>query len=100
MGGTTGTLCRLPGFVGGEPQQPVPRDVVAGMLPAAGNGAGSDSTWNVDLWIDDADAAADRTPALGGTVVQAPHESPGFRRAVLADPRGAVFSVSALQLEP
>ena len=29
------TMFRLPGFVGGEPSQPVPRDVVATMMPAA-----------------------------------------------------------------
>jgi len=28
------TMWRLPGYVGGEPQQPVPRDVVAAMEPA------------------------------------------------------------------
>jgi hypothetical protein len=34
-GGIQMTLWRLPGYVGGEPEQPVPRDVVAVMVPAA-----------------------------------------------------------------
>lgn len=88
------TLWRLPGFVGGEPQQPVPRDVVAGMMPVS-NGGGT-SLWNVDFWISDADAAAEKTAALGGQVLMAPHDVPGFRRAVLADPSGASFSINQL----
>ncbi len=87
-------LFRLPGYVGGEPGQPVPRDVVAAM-------ARSDepsSRWSVDFWIADADAAAAKAPELGGTVVVAPHEEPMFRRTVLAAPDGATFSVSQLQL--
>ena len=32
------TLWRVPGYVGGEPMQPVPRDVVAVMAPLNGNG--------------------------------------------------------------
>ena len=46
---------------------------------------------------DDADAAADKTGRLGGKVVVPPHDLPGFRNAVLADPQGAVFSVSELR---
>jgi len=33
---------------------------------------------------------------LGGEVIVAPHDTPGFRSAVLADPQGPVFSVSQL----
>ena len=46
------TMFRLPGFVGGEPTQPVPRDVVAVMAP------GEPARWAVDFWIADADGAA------------------------------------------
>ncbi len=86
-------LWRLPGYVGGEPQQPVPRDVVAAMTadderPAA---------WSVDFWIADADAAAAAAPELGGTVVVAPFSEAIFRRTILAAPDGAAFSVSQLQ---
>ena|SRR5436190_358123 len=83
------TLFRLPGYVGGEPEQPVARDVVAAMAPADGP-----PSWAVDFWIDDADAAAEKAPELGGRVVEAPFDAPGFRRAVLADPEGAPFSVN------
>jgi uncharacterized protein len=47
-------------------------------------------------WVADADAAAARAGAMDGAAVMAPHDTPGFRRAVLADPAGAVFSVSKL----
>ncbi len=97
MGGAEGTLWRLPGYVGGEPDQPVPRDVVAAMVPIAGGApGGSRSHWSVNFWIDDADVAAAKAPALGGSVVAPAHDTPGFRNAVLADPHGAVFSVSRL----
>ena len=93
MGGLEGTLWRLPGYVGGEPHQPVPRDVVAVMVPLGGEGQ---PQWTVDFWIDDADAAAAKAPELGGTVLAPAHDAAGFRQAVLADPHGAVFSVSTL----
>ena len=88
------TLMRLPGYVGGEPEQPVPRDVVAVVIPAADNL--TPAGWSVDFWIDDADAAAGRAAELGGQVLVAPHDVPGFRRSVLADPAGSAFSVSRL----
>lgn len=91
------TLWRLPGYLGGESQQPVPRDVVAVMTPL-GNGSGHPSQWSVDFWIDDADRAAAKTTELGGRVLLPPHDIPGFRQAVLADPSGAPFSVSQLRL--
>jgi predicted enzyme related to lactoylglutathione lyase len=90
-GGSAFTLWRLPGYVGGEPQQPVPRDVVAAMMPAPGD---TPPVWGVNFWVRSADDAAARAVELGGAVVVAPHETPGFRNAVLADPQGAVFSVT------
>jgi hypothetical protein len=89
-------LWRLPGFVGGEPQQPVPRDVVAAMAPTGRDGP--PPQWSVDFWVQDADGTAENAAALGGSVVLPPHDIPGFRRAVLADPHGATFSVSQLLL--
>jgi predicted enzyme related to lactoylglutathione lyase len=93
-GGAEVTLWRLPGYVGGEPQQPVPRDVVGGMMALQGNGAGPH--WSVDFWVRDADGTAATTARLGGSVVLGPFDTPAFRSAVLADPQGAVFSVSQL----
>ncbi|HEY6326363.1 MAG TPA: VOC family protein [Candidatus Cybelea sp.] len=96
-GGADVTLFRLPGFVGGEPQQPVPRDVVAVALPMGADvPANVPAHWSVDFWTDDANAAAAKAPQLGGSVVTPPHDAPGFRRCVLADPQGAVFSLSQL----
>jgi uncharacterized protein len=98
MGGAEFTLFRLPGYVGGEPQQPVPRDMVAGMIALGDEQirSGTPPHWSVDFWIDDADAAGARMPELGGAVLVAPHDLPPFRRAVIADPGGAAFSVSQL----
>ena len=83
------TMFRLPGYVGGEPEQPVPRDVIAVMF------AGETPAWAVDFWIADLDAAVAATEAAGGSVVVGPHDRPPvFRSAVLADLEGATFSVS------
>jgi uncharacterized protein len=82
------TLFRLPGFVGGEPQQPVPRDVVAVMMHSDA------AAWTPDFWVHDADAVATRAGELGGSVLMPPSDTGVGRTAVLADPAGAVFSVS------
>jgi uncharacterized protein len=77
--------------VGGEPSQPVPRDVVAIMLPA--NDA--PANWSVDFWVSDVDETAAQAEELGGSAIVPPFEPmPGFRQAVLADPAGAAFSVT------
>ena len=83
------TLFRLPGYVGGEPLQPVPRDVVAGLTAG-------EPGWGVEVWVADADEAAAKTPELGGTVHVEPHETPGFRTSVIMDPQGATLSVNQL----
>ena len=49
-------LVRLDGYLGGEPEQPVPRDVVAAL--AAASGGGPPPGWGVDFWTSNADAAA------------------------------------------
>jgi uncharacterized protein len=96
LGGAPVWMWRLPGFVGGEPQQPVPRDVVATMF----GGADGPAAWQPDFWIADADAAAAAAASGGGTVIEPPADVPGvdFRSAVLADPGGASFSISQLML--
>jgi uncharacterized protein len=91
-GGMELGLFRLEGFVGGEPEQPVPRDLVAVMAPPGG-----EPGWSVDFWIDDADRAVAAAAENGGSVVSPVAEDiPLFRRAVLADPSGVSFSVSQL----
>ena len=89
------TMWRLPGFVGGEPEQPVSREVVAVMGASSGD---EPPRWSVDFWIGDADAAAATTDRLGGKVLAGPYEAPPFRQAVLADPQGAGFTVSQLMV--
>jgi uncharacterized protein len=89
------TLFRLPGYVGGEPQQPVPRDVVAGMMPTDG-----EPGWSVDFWTADVEGAAARAADLGGSVVSAPAPAAAGASTVLADPQGAVFSVSQVGPPP
>src|SRR5215207_5174587 len=56
-------LWRRPGYVGGEPEQPVPRDVVATMAPIGG-AVEVPAHWSVDFWVDDTDAVAARADAL------------------------------------
>jgi predicted enzyme related to lactoylglutathione lyase len=92
------TLFRLPGYVGGQPDEQkaaqwrgMPRDIVAVMAPPDPQ---VPPHWNVNFRIEDADAIAAHAAALGGTVLMAPMDTPGFRSAVLRDPQGAVFSIS------
>ena len=83
------SLFRLPGYVGGEPAQPVPRDVIAVMAQDDGP-----ARWSVDFWVTDADDLAARASELGGSVLVPPFESISTRQAVVADPFGAAFSVT------
>jgi uncharacterized protein len=87
------SVWRLPGYVGGEPQQPVPRDVVAMLI---GNDEGP-ARWGVDFWVFNADQAAAKATEMGGRTVTPPYDVPGvdgMRQAVLADPGGAVLSIT------
>ena len=84
------TMFRLPGYVGGEPQQPVSREVVAVMR-------GADDApphWSADFWVHDVDAAVSAAGELGGRVVAPAFDTPVGRSAVLADPHGVAFSVT------
>jgi predicted enzyme related to lactoylglutathione lyase len=87
------TLWRLPGYVGGTPQQPVPRDNVATMI-ASDEGP---ARWSVDFWVADADEAVTKASELGGRTLTSPYDVPGvegMREAVLADPGGAVLTIT------
>jgi predicted enzyme related to lactoylglutathione lyase len=92
------TIARVPGYEGGEPEQPVSRETVAVATDMTADGFPDEVSahWGVDFWISDADAAAEKAKELGGAVVNPPADTPGFRSAVLADPQGAVFTVSQL----
>jgi uncharacterized protein len=98
LGGSELTLWRLPGFLGGEPQQPVPRDVVGVMAPMTSDRFPDDVPphWSVDFWVGDIDAIADNAARLGGRIIAPPYDIPGapMRQAFLADPAGAAFSVT------
>jgi uncharacterized protein len=94
-GGAEITMWTVPGYVGGEPQQPVPRDVVATMLPPSGNGE-TPPHWSVDFWIGNVDEAATKVRELGGRVLAEPYDIPGagLRQGAFADPQGATFSLT------
>ena len=85
------TMFRLPGYVGGEPRQPVSREVVATMSATDGD---APSHWSIGLWDRDVDATAAKAVELGGSVIAPPFDTPISRTAVLADPHGASFSIS------
>src|ERR671933_2698156 len=90
------TLWRLPGYVGGEPEQPVSREVVGVMVPMSGDRSTKDvpAHWRVDFWVENIDAAVDKAAELGGEIKMPPFHTSVGRSARLADPQGAVFSVS------
>jgi predicted enzyme related to lactoylglutathione lyase len=87
------TLFRLPGYVGGKPEQPVSREVVAAMAAAE---AGESSRWSADFWVADVDAVVASAERLGGSTIAPPVDSPTGKTAVLADPAGVSFSVSSV----
>lgn len=95
MDGARFWLWRLPGYLGGVPQQPVPRDVVAVMLPPDADGE-APPHWSVDFWVANIDAAAAMVTELGGKVVVPPYDVPntGLRQAVVSDPQGATLSLT------
>jgi uncharacterized protein len=86
------TMFRVPGYVGGEPQQPVSREVVATMLPAQDGR----QQWIPDFWVHDVDEAAARSGERGGSVLAGPFDTPIGRTAMLADPQGVPFTVTRI----
>ncbi len=69
-------------------------DVVASLSVLGDDLPDAQASWGVTFAVDDADAAAERTTALGGTVVSGPFDAPWVRMAVIADPQGATFIAS------
>ena len=51
--------------------------------------------WSVNFAVRDPDSIAQHAVALGGTILMAPMNTPGFRNAVIGDPQGGVIAVSA-----
>jgi uncharacterized protein len=96
MGDDELVMWTVPGFIGGEPQQPVPRDVAAVVLPASDAGDAAPPHWSVDFWIADVDQAAAKVAELGGQVLAEPYDVPntGLRQGAFADPQGATFSLT------
>jgi predicted enzyme related to lactoylglutathione lyase len=90
------TLFRLPGYVGGEPGQLIPRDVVGVMTPteATPTGPAIPPHWSVNFQVEDTDAVAVHAAGLGGAILMPPTDSLGFRSAVVVDPQGATFAIS------
>jgi hypothetical protein len=71
-------------------------DAIGWMADTAAVGTEA-SAWTVTFAVDRPDEVADRAIASGGTVVVAPHDLGPSRLAVLQDPHGAAFTVSAYQ---
>jgi uncharacterized protein len=95
MGGGEITMFTVPGYVGGEPQQPVPRDVVAVMAPRSANDDGL-PRWTVGFWVADVDAAVRKLSGAGGEVLAPPYDltGAGMRQAVVRDPQGALLTLT------
>jgi predicted enzyme related to lactoylglutathione lyase len=87
------TMFRLPGYVGGEPEQAVSREVIAVMAGAHGD---ETPRWAADFWVADVDAAAASVERLGGRIIAPPFDNPVGKTAVLADPSGVTFAVSSV----
>ncbi|MEA2231461.1 MAG: uncharacterized protein QOD83_1277 [Solirubrobacteraceae bacterium] len=69
-------------------------DVVASLVPIADDKPDVAPHWGVTFAVDDADAIADKTTELGGTVVVPPFDAPWVRMTVITDPQGATFTAS------
>jgi predicted enzyme related to lactoylglutathione lyase len=87
------TMFRLPGYVGGEPEQPVSREVVAAMAAAQ---SGESPRWSAGFWVEDVEATAQSAKRLGGRTIAPPFDSPTGKTAVLADPSGVTFTVNSV----
>jgi predicted enzyme related to lactoylglutathione lyase len=96
MGGAEMLMWTAPGYVGGEPQQPVPRDVVAAMAPPARDGDAPPPHWSVDFWVANVEEACAKVAERGGEVLSGPYDVPntGLRQAVVVDPQGASLSLT------
>jgi predicted enzyme related to lactoylglutathione lyase len=70
------------------------RDAQAGIMDASGFlDAGQSPYWGTYFVVDDTDATAARIGELGGTVIEAAHDTPYGRIATATDPDGSRFNV-------
>ena len=69
-------------------------DVVATLAVLGDDQPDTPAHWGVTFGVENADAAAERTAALGGTVVAGPFDAPWVRMVVIDDPQGATFVAS------
>lgn len=86
-----------PGSVEGMAEMGAPEgfeNVVAGINQLGSEEAEVPPHWGVTFAVDDADATADRTKELGGTVLVEPFDAPWTRMTVIADPQGATITAS------
>jgi hypothetical protein len=80
------------------PGAPFSKWRVAGQVVAlltATDGVANPPHWSVNFAVCDADAIAEHATSLGGKVLVAPFDTPGFRSAVIGDPQGGFIAVSA-----
>jgi uncharacterized protein len=104
FGPTTATMWRVPGYSDAlEKLDPGIRERHAeagapeGFSDSIGwmmRGDDGPPHWSVTFSVDDTDAAAAKAEELGGRTVMEPYDAGPTRVAVLADPEGAVFTVS------
>jgi predicted enzyme related to lactoylglutathione lyase len=69
-------------------------EVVAAATPLPDDQPDTPAHWAVTFGVADADAVAQKTAELGGTVLVAPFDAPWVRMTVIRDPQGATFTAS------
>jgi uncharacterized protein len=74
-------------------------DVVATINQIAASEPDTPPRWSVIFAVEDANAAAAKATALGGTVLVPPFDAPWVRMTILADPQGATFTASTFTPE-
>jgi predicted enzyme related to lactoylglutathione lyase len=110
---TSGSMWALPGY-GDDLEEATPglREQVAGMgapdgfidavaqlVPIADGDTETHAHWSVTFATDDVEATAATARELGGEVVEAPHDAPWVKTAVIEDPQGARFIASQFVAE-
>jgi uncharacterized protein len=66
-------------------------------VAAVSDGRSVPAHWAINFAVADVDGFAERAQSLGARLVIAPMDTPGFRNAVISDPQGGVFAISAVR---